>query len=75
MARTRKAQGTVRKLGIEGGVWALVTDEGETIELIEAPDALKKNGARAEVELESEGAEVTIGMTGAAGRVRSHRIL
>jgi hypothetical protein len=75
VGRTRKAEGTVRKLGIEGGVWALVTDDGETIELIDAPADLQKNGARAEVELDGEGADVTIGMTGASGRVRSHRIL
>lgn len=75
MGATRRAQGTIRKLGIEGGVWALVTDEGETIELIDAPDELRQNGRRAEVELDREGAEVTIGMTGAAGRVRSHKLL
>ncbi len=75
MGKTRTAAGTVRKLGIEGGVWALVTDAGDTIELIDAPAELKKDGVRAEVELDGEGADVTIGMTGASGRVRSHRIL
>lgn len=75
MGATRRVMGTIRKLGIEGGVWALVTDEGDTIELIEAPAELCQNGRRAEVELDREGAEVTIGMTGAAGRVRSHRML
>jgi hypothetical protein len=72
---TRRATGTVRQLGIEGGVWALVTDAGETIELIDAPEGLLQNGRRAEVELAREGAEVTIGMTGAAGRVRSFQLL
>jgi hypothetical protein len=75
VGKTRKATGTVRKLGIEGGVWALVTDGGETIELIDAPAELLRNGAHAEVELTQEGADVTIGMTGAAGKVRSFRIL
>ena len=75
MGATRRVTGTIRKLGIEGGVWALVTDGGETIALIAAPDALRENGRRAEVELDREGAEVTIGMTGAAGRVRSHKLL
>lgn len=75
MAKTRRATGTVRKLGIEGGVWALVTESGETIELIDAPAELLQNGAHAEVELAQEGAEVTIGMTGAAGKVRSFRVL
>lgn len=63
-------RGTVRKLGLEGGLWALVTDAGETWELLEAPDALKENGLRAEVELTRRGADVTIGMVGNAGRVR-----
>lgn len=75
MGATRRVTGTIRKLGIEGGVWALVSDAGETIELIEAPDALRQDGRRAEVELDREGAEVTIGMTGASGRVRSHKLL
>ena len=75
MGATRKASGTVRKLGLEGGVWALVTDGGETIELIGAPDGLKKDGARAEVELDGKDADVTIGMTGASGRVRSFKIV
>jgi hypothetical protein len=71
----RKATGTVRKLGVEGGLWALVTDDGEQIELIGAPAGLQKNGARAEVELDEAGADATVGMVGSAGRVRSFEIL
>lgn len=63
-------RGTVRKLGLEGGLWALVTDAGETWELLEAPAELKSNGLRAEVELSHRGADVTIGMVGKSGRVR-----
>lgn len=74
MGGTRKVEGTIRMLGIEGGVWALVTDGGETIELLDAPAALLQNGARAEVELDRKSADVTIGMTGASGRVRSFKI-
>jgi len=72
---TRKAVGTVRKLGLEGGVWALVTDSGETIELLGAPDALLVDGRRAEVELDATRADVTIGMTGASGRVKGFKIV
>jgi hypothetical protein len=71
----RRARGTIRMLGIEGGLWALVTDDGETIELLDAPAELLRNGARAEVELDGDGADVTVGMTGASGRVRSFTIL
>ena len=68
-------RGTIRKIGIEGGVWALVTDEGETIELIDAPAELKQPGVRAEVEGTKKGADVTIGMVGAAIRVTSYRLI
>lgn len=73
MSKTRTARGTVRQLGIEGGLWALVTDDGESIELLDAPAELKSNGGRFEVELTSAGADVTIGMMGGAGTVRSFR--
>ena len=68
-------RGTVRKLGLEGGLWALVTDEGDSIELIDAPTELLRDGLRAEVEGTRQGAEVTIGMVGDAVRVRSWRPL
>jgi hypothetical protein len=68
-------EGTVRMLGLEGGVWALVTDDGRTVELIDAPDGLRKNGRRARVRGDREGAEVTIGMVGDAIRVRSWELL
>ncbi len=68
-------RGTVRKLGLEGGLWALVTDEGDSIELIDAPAELLRDGLRAEVEGTRQGAEVTIGMVGDAVRVRSWRPL
>lgn len=68
--------GTIRKIGIEGGVWALVTDDGATVELIGPPAELKKNGARAEIEPdEDRPVDVSIGMTGKAVRVRSFKIL
>lgn len=75
MSKTKTARGTVRQLGLEGGLWALVTDEGESIELLDAPAELKVNGARFEVELDASGADVTIGMVGSAGTVRSYRKL
>lgn len=69
-------QGTIRKIGIEGGVWALVTDEGEQVELIDAPEDLKQNGARAEVVFDEQNrVDVSIGMLGHAARVKSFQIL
>ena len=71
MTKTTTVSGTVRKIGIEGGVYALITDDGKQIELIDPPAALQKNGARATVVLDRTNAEVTIGMIGDAGRVKS----
>lgn len=71
---TNKVSGTVRKISIEGGVYALVTDDGRQIELIDPPAALQKNGARATVELDRKNADVTIGMIGDAARVKSFEI-
>ena len=68
-------RGTVRKIGIEGGVYALITDDGKQIELIDPPAELQKNGAKASVELDRKNAEVTIGMIGDAARVKSFEIL
>lgn len=66
-------RGTVRKLGLEGGVWAVVTDEGKSVELIDPPADLKQDGQRVEVEADRSGADVTVGMVGDAVRVRSFR--
>jgi hypothetical protein len=68
-------RGTIRKIGIEGGVWALITDDGRQIELIDCPAELKKNGSRAEVKGDRKGTDVTIGMLGDAVRVTSFKLL
>ena len=65
--------GTVRKLGLEGGLWALITDDGGTVELIDVPKELLQNGLRAEVQGTRRSAEVTVGMVGDAIRVTSWR--
>lgn len=62
-------RGIVRKIGLEGGVWALVTDDGTVVELIDAPAELLVDGMRAEVTGTKKNADVTIGMVGAAVRV------
>jgi len=68
-------RGTVRKISLEGGVFALITDEGRQIELIDPPAELQKSGARAEIVLDRSGADATIGMVGDAARVRSFTLL
>jgi hypothetical protein len=68
-------RGTVQKLGIEGGVWALLLDDGRTVELIDCPEGLRRPGARAEVDAAAERVEVSIGMVGDAVRVKAFRLL
>ncbi len=75
MSQPKSVRGTVRKIGIEGGIYALITEAGAQIELIDPPEALKKNGVQAELELDRHGTEVTIGMVGDAARVRSFKLL
>ncbi|MEM1417437.1 MAG: hypothetical protein AAGH15_21245 [Myxococcota bacterium] len=57
-------RGTVRKLGLEGGLWALVTDDGRQVELLDPPAELQRDGLRAEVHGTKRGAEVSVGMVG-----------
>jgi len=68
-------RGTIRKLGLEGGLWALVTDDGKTVELLDAPEELKKDGQRAEVEGTRDDAEVSVGMVGDVVRVTGFTVL
>ena len=67
--------GTIRKLGLEGGLWALITDDGATVELIDPPEGLCRDGARARVEINRDEAEVSVGMVGDAGRVIAFELL
>lgn len=69
-----KKRGVVQKIGLEGGLLALVTDAGETFELLDPPSALHP-GVRAEVELDTRGADASIGMVGQAARVTRFEIL
>jgi hypothetical protein len=68
-------RGEVRKLGLEGGLWALATEDGRMVELVAPPADLCVAGLRAEVVGEQKSAEVSIGMVGDAVRVVSFRSL
>jgi hypothetical protein len=74
-AKTTTVTGTMRKIGIEGGIWAVISDQGESWELLGPPEDLKKNGLRVEVQVDSHQADVTIGMMGRSGHVKSFREL
>ena len=71
MARYR---GTIRKLGLEGGLWALMEDDGRQLHLVDPPEALKQDGLRVEVDgHEPEGA--SIAMIGSMLEIRSFKKL
>jgi hypothetical protein len=65
--------GTIRKLGVEGGVWALVADDGQQYHLVDAPAEIKKDGLTVEVEGQVvKGAGIA--MIGSMLRVGSFRV-
>lgn len=68
-------RGTVQRLGLEGGLWALRLDDGALVELVDPPEALRSAGRRVEVEGTRRDAEVTVGMLGDAVVVTTHRDL
>lgn len=71
----KRVRGVVRRLGLEGGIWGLVTATGDTHELVDAPDELLREGLRAEVEGEEPIGEVSIGMLGGSIRVVQFKVL
>lgn len=75
MSKSQTVRGTVRKVGLEGGVWAIDADGGDRYELIDPPRELLTEGLRAEVTGESPGADVSIGMLGGSLRVKSYRAI
>jgi len=70
---SRTLTGTIRRLGLEGGLWALRLDDGTMVELLDPPAELLVDGLRAEVTGDRDGADVSIGMVGDTLRVRSFR--
>lgn len=67
-------RGTIRKLGLEGGLWALIGDDGQQYHLVDAPEKLKQDGLRVEVTGEQpKGA--SIAMLGATLSVNSFRAI
>lgn len=69
-----KVRGVIKKLGLEGGLLTLITDDGRSVELVDAPASLRE-GMRVEVSGDREGAEMTIGMVGDAMVVRTYKAL
>ncbi len=45
-----KYRGTIRKLGLEGGLWALMSDDGGQYHLVDPPAKIQVDGMKVEVE-------------------------
>ncbi len=65
-----KVKGTVRKLGVEGGLWAIMGEDGQQYHLVSAPEAIKQDGLRVEVEGQEPGG-ASIAMVGSMLKVKS----
>ncbi len=64
-------QGEIERKGLGPGTWALVSEDGETYELKDAPSELKKAGLKASVKGEVRKDVMTFAMIGPVLEVQS----
>lgn len=67
--------GVIERKGLGPGTWALVTDSGETYELKDTPDELKKSDLKVKVEGQVRDDVMTIAMIGPVLEVKSFKVL
>lgn len=67
--------GVIERKGLGPGTWALVTDSGETYELKNAPDELKKSDLKVKVEGEVREDVMSFAMIGPVLEVKSFKVL
>ncbi|AFZ19313.1 hypothetical protein [Allocoleopsis franciscana] len=68
-------KGVIERKGLGTGTWALVSDSGETYELKDAPDELKKSDLKVKVEGQVRDDVMTIAMIGPVLEVKSFKVL
>ena len=68
-------KGVIERKGLGTGTWALVTESGETYELKDAPDELKKSDLKVKVEGQVRDDVMTIAMIGPVLEVKSFKVL
>ena len=69
-----KLKGTIRRSGLEGGLWTLETDAGDRYQLVGAVDGIK-DGMKAEVEGNVDRDAMGIGMVGPHFTVKAVRAM
>ncbi|GAC1461246.1 MAG: hypothetical protein NVS2B14_07260 [Chamaesiphon sp.] len=67
--------GSIERKGLGPGTWALVSDEGETYELKDAPDELRKSGLKAKVKGQVRDDVMTFAMIGPVLEVKSFEVI
>ncbi|MBW4537478.1 MAG: hypothetical protein KME09_26425 [Pleurocapsa minor HA4230-MV1] len=67
--------GTIEKKGFGFGTWALVTDDGTTYELKDAPAELQQEGIQVEVKGKIREDVMTIAMIGKVLEIESYKLL
>jgi hypothetical protein len=67
-------RGTVRHSDLEGGLWELHTDDGQIYELDGGGAALRRDGARVEIDGTLDRGAMSIGMRGGVLRVKQARV-
>ena len=67
--------GVIERKGLGSGTWALVTESGETYELKDAPDDLKKSDLKVKVEGQVRDDVMTFAMIGPVLEVKSFKVL
>ena len=67
--------GTVERKGFGPGTWALVSEDGTTYELKDAPKELRQSGVKAKVQGEVRDDVMTFAMIGSVLEVRSFEVI
>jgi hypothetical protein len=67
--------GVIERKGLGPGTWALVTEDGQTYELKDAPSELKKSDLKVKVEGHVRDDVMTFAMIGPVLEIKSFKVL
>ncbi|MFB8790658.1 MAG: DUF5818 domain-containing protein [Potamolinea sp.] len=70
-----KVTGVIERKGLGPGTWALVTEDGETYELKDAPAELKKSELKVKVEGQVRDDVMSFAMIGPVLEVKSFKVI
>lgn len=70
-----KVTGVIERKGLGPGTWALVTEDGETYELKDAPAELKKSDLKVKVEGQVRDDVMSFAMIGPVLEIKSFKVI